>query len=310
MPQIITSRFRVAGLLLSLVALPAGTANAASPLAETQWNHGSENCEANTEPAIEVFRASTASFILRQNKCLSFEAPFIYVLVGEQRALVLDTGATEDAESLPLYDTIRSLVGDAELLIMHSHSHSDHRSGDAQFAGLPGVTVIAPNAEAVHGFLEIDHWPQGEARVDLGQRELIVLPTPGHQEEAITVYDPQTGWLLTGDTLYPGLIYVKDWAAYRTSIGRLTAFAAEQDVTAILGAHIEMTNRAGEYYPVGTLFQPDEAPLPLDVSVLNTLNRELAAAEEQHTIVLDELRVQPMNRLQKTISRIARFLTQ
>jgi hypothetical protein len=38
---------------------------------------------------------------------------------------------------------------------------------------------------------------------------------PDNQEETISIYDHQTKWLMTGDTLYPGYIYVKDWQAYR-----------------------------------------------------------------------------------------------
>ena len=51
-----------------------------SALHQKHWIHGAADCEADTDPAIEVFRADRTSYILRQNKCLSYEAPFMYLL--------------------------------------------------------------------------------------------------------------------------------------------------------------------------------------------------------------------------------------
>ena len=52
-----------------------------------------------------------------------------------------------------------------------------------------------------------------------------------------------TGLLLTGDTLYPGRLYVRDWAAFAATVGRLLAFAEDYPVRHLLGGHIEMTRR-------------------------------------------------------------------
>ena len=61
---------------------------------------------------------------------------------------------------------------------------------------------------------------------DLGGRVLEVTGIPGHHEAAIAVYDPWTGFLLTGDTVYPGRLYVRDMPAFMDSLDRLVAFAA------------------------------------------------------------------------------------
>ena len=68
---------------------------------------------------------------------------------------------------------------------------------------------------------------------------------------------------LTGDTLYPGLLTVRDWPAYRRSANRLADFVANLPVSHVLGAHIEMKKTPKEMYPLGSKFQPDEHPLPL-----------------------------------------------
>jgi hydroxyacylglutathione hydrolase len=279
-------------------------------LGHVKWIHGSPDCSKGMDPPIQVFQRDKSTWVLRQNKCLSFEAPFMYLLLGDDRALLLDTGATDNPESFPLLTTVRSLIGERSLLILHSHSHGDHRRGDTQFSGQTGVELVAPNAASLRAFLDKADGTGSDRSIELGGREVIVIETPGHQEESITLYDSQTRWLLTGDTVYPGLIYVKDWQAYRESISRLASFAQSHELAAVLGAHIEMTDKAGEYYPIGTVYQPHEAPLPLSPEVLQTLAKALAKADGKETVPLDELVVQPMNALQRTLSNVARFLTQ
>jgi glyoxylase-like metal-dependent hydrolase (beta-lactamase superfamily II) len=279
-------------------------------LGHVKWIHGSPDCSKGMDPPIQVFQQDKSTWVLRQNKCLSFEAPFMYLLLGDDRALLLDTGATDNPESFPLLTTVRSLIGERSLLILHSHSHGDHRRGDTQFSGQTGVELVAPNAASLRAFLDKADGTGSDRSIELGGREVIVIETPGHQEESITLYDSQTRWLLTGDTVYPGVIYVKDWQAYRESISRLASFAQSHELAAVLGAHIEMTDKAGEYYPVGTVYQPHEAPLPLSPEVLQTLDKALAKANGKETVPLDELVVQPMNALQRTLSNVARFLTQ
>ncbi len=291
----------------------------ASTLHQKKWIHGSADCKSNTDPAIEIFRYDHSSYILRQNKCLSFEAPFIYVLLGTEKVLVLDTGATESALNFPLYKTVRSLIEESskqggkierELLVIHSHSHSDHYSGDSQFTGKMKVTLVEPNNAAMTQFFAFSKSPNGEANIELGGRKLTIIPTPGHQEESIAVYDPQTKWLLTGDTFYPGYIYVKDWDEYRKSIVRLVAFSNTNEISAVLGAHIEMTEEAGDYYPIGTIYQPNEAPLILLPEDLASLSSALTKSDKAQKIISDKFIVAPMNIFQKTISNIARWIIQ
>lgn len=281
-----------------------------------QWLHGSQDCKSNNDPAIEVFQYDESSYILRQNKCLSYEAPFIYVLVGEDKIVVLDTGATESAQEFPLYKTIQSLnqkhaaqdnSGKREILVIHSHSHSDHYSADPQFEGLPNVKVVAANSTGVKEYFSFNNWPEQQTDIDLGGRSITIIPTPGHQEEAISVYDTQTKWLLTGDTFYPGYIYIKKWHDYKVSINRLVEFTNKHKVSAILGAHIEMTNRAGEYYDIGTIYQPEESGLPLMAADLLMLSTQLNQHDKPTKIVLDGFIVEPLGTLPKLISNIFRW---
>jgi len=292
------------------------TNNLIAVLKQKQWIHGSQDCKNNQDHAIEVFQYDESSYVLRQNKCLSYEAPFIYVLIGEKKILVVDTGATENAEEFPLYQTIQSLnqkhsdntsTNEREIVVIHSHSHSDHYSADSQFIGQANVTVVAANNAGVNEFFDFEQWPEQQANIELGGRNITIIPTPGHQEEAISVYDPQTQWLLTGDTFYPGYIYVKSWGDYKASIARLAEFTNKHNVSAILGSHIEMTNKPGEFYEIGTIYQPEESSLLLMPSDLTALNEKLTQADKPKKIAMDSLIVEPLGFLPKLISSIAKW---
>ncbi|KGJ93371.1 MBL fold metallo-hydrolase [Thalassotalea sp. ND16A] len=299
------------------VSVIAGSADESSPLQQKQWSHGSADCQLNNDQPFDVYQHDQSSYILRQNKCLNFEAPFIYILIGAEKALVLDTGATASADELPLYQTVRTLIEkqagpaeniEKEILVIHSHSHSDHYAGDPQFEGKPNVTLVEPNSTAMMNFFDFTDWPERFVNIELGQRKLTIIPSPGHQEEAITVFDAQTKWLLTGDTIYPGFIYVKNWQDYQHSITRLVEFSQSHEVSYVLGAHIEMTAEAGEYYPIGTMFQPNEASLALTPEHLVALDLQLKSLQEPEQIIFNDFIVAPMSIFQKALSNIARWM--
>src|SRR6266852_490205 len=87
-------------------------------------------------------------------------------------------------------------------------SHGDHTAGDRQLEGLKNVTMVPLTPEGTARFYGIEKWPQESGQVDLGDRVIDVIPIPGHDRVGVALYDRQTGVLLTGDSLYPGRLYV------------------------------------------------------------------------------------------------------
>ena len=59
------------------------------------WIHGSLSAKANTDVRVQVHRYNEHTYILRQNPAVHWEAPFMYLLIGNKRAVLLDAGATE-----------------------------------------------------------------------------------------------------------------------------------------------------------------------------------------------------------------------
>ncbi|GGQ60726.1 MBL fold metallo-hydrolase [Kitasatospora griseola] len=257
----------------------------ARPL-DVSWHHGSPSAKHNTDPDLQVYAYDEHTVILRQNMAVNYEAPFLYLLFGNERAVLIDTGATAEAEYLPLRRTVDELIDgwlarnpreDYRLLVVHTHAHGDHVAGDGQFADRPATELVPAGKDSAWPWFGFDADPEAVARIDLGGRVLECLATPGHHAASVTYYDPWSGFLLTGDTVYPGRLYIEDWAAFGHSIDRMIDLAERRPVTHVLGCHIEMSVRPGLDYPIRYTYQPYEAPLELTVAHLYEIRGALGA---------------------------------
>lgn len=232
---------------------------------DVHWNEGSEDCTRNPQPPIQVHRYNADTFILRESLCATYEAPFIYLLIGKTKALLIDTGAVADAKTMPLAQTVVSLLANAgsklPLMVVHTHGHLDHRSGDDQFRALHDVEVVPTDLESVKSHLGLADWPNGIGQIDLGDRVIDVIATPGHYASHVAYYDRQTGLFLSGDFLLPGRLLIEDTKADLASARRVAEFVEQRPVTYVLGAHIEL-DETGKIF-LGTQYHPNERPLQL-----------------------------------------------
>ncbi len=262
---------------------------------DVSWIHGTRGRSGGPEPVFQVHAYDPHTYVLRQSKSVSAEAPFLYLLFGNERALLLDTGAGRQTADRPLRSVVDGII-DAwlaehprdgyELVVAHTHGHGDHVAGDGQFADRPRTTVVGRELADVQDFFGFTEWPDQIVEFDLGGRVLQVMGAPGHHRAAIASYDPWSGFLLTGDTVLPGRLYAFDFPVFLQTLDRLVAFAGCHDVTHVMGCHIEMKRTAGRDYPLGARFQPDEPPLQMTVSQLTAIRdaaRSVADKPGAHT---------------------------
>ncbi|HEX5694295.1 MAG TPA: MBL fold metallo-hydrolase [Arenimonas sp.] len=265
--------------MLLVFATQAGAQPATGSLG-VRWNPGAADCEATPQPPLQVHAYEPHTFILRQSPCAHFEANFLYLLVGSERALLIDTGAIADPAQMPLASTVLGLLPEGEtrlpLVVAHSHGHSDHDAGDAQFTGLPSVEIVPSDLEGMTSYFGFDHWPEGVVRLDLGGRVVHVIPAPGHHRSHVLFYDERTGLLFTGDYLLNGRLLVDDAAVYHASAERVARYFETLPVTHILGGHIER-DAQDQLYPSGSRHHPDEGRLELPKSDLSAMPAALAA---------------------------------
>jgi hydroxyacylglutathione hydrolase len=273
--------------LLALLAASVGWSQATPVPAivpgsmNMRWNPGAADCARNPQAPLEVHAYEARTFILRENLCATFEAPFLYLLIGVKRALLIDTGDVADAKKMPLAETVvRMLPGDSTqrlpLLVVHTHRHLDHRAGDPQFAPLANVEVVGFDLASVQRYFDFNDWPNGRAVIDLGDRAVDVIPTPGHNQTELTFYDRNTGLLFTGDFLMPARLLIDDAKADLASAERLAAFIQDRPVSYVLGGHVEM-NSEGQMYDWESQYHPHEHVLQLPKDDVLALPRRIAS---------------------------------
>jgi glyoxylase-like metal-dependent hydrolase (beta-lactamase superfamily II) len=213
------------------------------------------------DPWFEVYKPAPGVYAIYEPH--QSEEVISYLIVGQKRALLFDTGmGISDIKKLTAEFTTLPIV------VLNSHTHNDHVGGNWQFDTIYGMDTdftrknakgSSEDAQAEIAPAEIcGTLPQGfDAKsyatkpwtiatflkghdwIDLGERNIEVIATPGHTPDAISLLDRANGLLFTGDTYYPAPIWLfrpeTDLDAYAASIEHLAALAP--DVKLVLGAH-------------------------------------------------------------------------
>jgi len=293
-PRLIFSVPRVVGVGVAVIATamvalaqqPTPPVSPAGPAVEpgvlpNAWAVSGPDCAAM--PAWQVHEYNPNFYILRQSGCIHYEKPFLYLIFGRDRALLEDTGAGQIDSASIVNDLIakwakrNGRTGPLPLIVVHSHSHGDHTAGDAGFKDKPHVQFVAATVPELQKAFAIKNWPTDIVQLDLGNRIVDLIPIPGHDAASIALYDRHTGILLTGDSFYPGRLYVgeKEFPAFAASTQRMVDFTKDKPVAHILGTHIEQSRTPFVDYPRGTVYQPDEHVLELTRGTLLELNDAL-----------------------------------
>jgi glyoxylase-like metal-dependent hydrolase (beta-lactamase superfamily II) len=273
---------RMLYVLLAFGYLLSGTASAqlTAGSMDVQWDGGAADCSTSQPRPLQVHRYNERTYILRESPCATYEAPFMYLLIGDAKALLIDTGDVTETQKMPLASTVMSLlptVGGSKLplIVVHTHGHLDHRSGDAQFASLPQAQIVGTDLAHVTKYFGFSDWPNGVGQVELGNRTVDVIPTPGHYASHVSYYDRATGLVFTGDFFLPGRLIIDDADADRASAARMTDFIRTRPVSYVLGGHIEL-DRNGHTLEMGSSYHPNERALALDKHALMSLPSVLA----------------------------------
>jgi hydroxyacylglutathione hydrolase len=264
-----------------------------------KWATGGPRCM--EQPEWQVHEFNEDFYILRESGCVHYEKPFLYLIFGQDKAVLMDTGAgktdlTATVDGLIAKWLKRKKRESIPLMVMHSHGHGDHVARDSQFRNKPGVEFIPAEVDAVQKAFGIRTWPDSIGSLDLGSRVMDVIPIPGHHPVAIALYDRRTAVLMTGDNVYPGRLYISDWPAFAKSTQRLVDFTQGRLVSHILGCHIEQSSTPYLEFPIGSIFQPQEHVLELsrgDLVELNLVLQDLKDTPKR--VALRSMTIYPTN---------------
>ena len=213
------------------------------------------------DPWFEVFKIRPGVYAIYEPH--QFEEVISYLIIGTRKAILFDTGMG--------INNIKAVVEGLTKLpvsVVNSHTHNDHvgdnwrfddvygmptdftrtnargSTADAQAELAPGQICgtlpigFDPKSYRTRAF-HISHWLHDGDSIDLGDRTLKVISTPGHTPDSIVLLDERNGLLFTGDTFYLGPIYLyrpeTDLDSYAASITKLAALSSQLQL--LLPAH-------------------------------------------------------------------------
>ena len=210
----------------------------------------------------EVYRVADDVYAIYEPG--QFEEVMSFLIVGEERALLFDTG-------LGIGDMRRVVeqLTELDIIVLNSHTHYDHIGSNHQFDTIYGRDTdytrgrsAGSDAEAVAGFLREgwvwktlpDEFDAAEYRsrpftidrlvdegdvIDIGGRRLEIMNTPGHAPDSICLLDRDNRLLFTGDTFYLAPLYThlegSSFDDYARSARRLASVA--DNIDAALTSH-------------------------------------------------------------------------
>ncbi len=217
------------------------------------------------EPWFEVYKIRPCVFAIYEPR--QFQEVISFLITGKDRALLLDTGM-----GIASIRKVVSKLTSLPVIVINTHSHPDHVGGNAEFSEIWGIDgdytrsnangnskpwlkdwVHPPNvcgqlpeefnpAHYKIAPFKITHYVKDGDEIDLGDRQIQVILTQGHTPDSLCIYDQKNRLLFTGDTFYPGPIYLfvpeTDFTSYVRSVDRI---ASMKNVDLLLPSHNEPT---------------------------------------------------------------------
>ncbi|HEV2127232.1 MAG TPA: MBL fold metallo-hydrolase [Thermomicrobiales bacterium] len=208
---------------------------------------------------------SPAEGVWRIQEPLHDENVKSFLVVGSERAALIDTGmgignirdVVERITSLPV-------------VVINSHAHWDHIGDNARFGEIwiheaeAGDLLTGVSNDILRDWFGPDRllgplpphvdvstvtYPptpptgtlQGGEEIDLGDRSLEVIHSPGHSPGGIALWDERNRILFTTDVAYPCMLLVhdrKDLPVYLQSLERLLALDPLPEL--VLGSHCDV----------------------------------------------------------------------
>ena len=226
--------------------------------------HGhSGSDETNSEPYIPVEVISNAhtvtyleprTYIIEEPQ--SSQGNVCYLILGEERAVMFDTGAGENTtvDGTRMRYVVDQIT-DLPVTLLMSHFHFDHNQNIAEFDHVAFIEleylVEGTSSEGVYEFsdtelvfgsypasVQVNEWWPLDTDIDLGGRSIRVVSIPGHTDESAMIVDTQNKLMFMGDYIYDGPLYVfgqQNLIPYETTVDML--IENYDDSFSVYGAH-------------------------------------------------------------------------
>lgn len=152
-----------------------------------------------------------------------------FLLKGKEKALLIDSGM-----NVPYVKALAEKICNLPVKLLNTHADIDHIGGNDEFSSFmmhPSEAINYYKIQKKVGIIEPIY--DGDI-IDLGERELEVMLTPGHTPGSIMLLDKSKGVIFSGDTVQDGNIFLfgpmRDIHAYVLGLKRISKWKGQYDV--------------------------------------------------------------------------------
>lgn len=127
-----------------------------------------------------------------------------FLLIGAERALLIDTGASS-AEAKSVAESLTALP----LLLANTHSDGDHVAGNGEFAEFYMHEADWESCGGAQRFPASKCLPLTDGMtLSLGERDVEIISVPGHTAGSVALLDKRDRALIAGDSVQTEHIYM------------------------------------------------------------------------------------------------------
>ena len=180
----------------------------------------------------EVYKITPEVYALYEDG--QFQEVISYLILGDNKAALIDTGyGMGDIKSL-----VEELT-DLPIIVVTTHTHVDHIGQHNEFSDIAVYDHLFSRENAAKGReqkgmgdalgpgmywkklpegltpenyhippFKVTRWLKDGDKIDLGNKELEIIHTPGHSPDSVCILDKDSKLFWTGDTFYNAPLYV------------------------------------------------------------------------------------------------------
>lgn len=204
-----------------------------------------------------------------------------FLLIGNNKACLIDSGMT-----IQNIKEICKDITDLDLILINTHADRDHIGANNEFETFYMHPLEEENYHMMGGNKTYESIIEGDM-IDLGDRILKVIHTPGHTPGSIALLDETNRMLFSGDPIQDGQIYM---------------FGPMRSVEPYLNSLDKIYNMKDTF----DVICPSHGTCPIDVEIILKLKQDIKDIEDGK-IVSEDVFLHGMN-AKKYITSNAIFL--
>jgi len=258
-------------LLLCIVSLVSACTPMPTTQSDTHWydvmprpSWSTYNLIDTKQDWFEVYQLNEDTYAIYEP--YQWQEAISYLLVGTEKAMLVDT-----LQGIGDLKSVVTQLTNLPVIVINTHSHFDHVSGNYQFDNIYGVdkpftlnnakghdhSVNAGNMTADTFWknvpkdfsadtyenkpYQISKYLQDGEIIDIGERPIEVAFVPGHSPDSLILIDKRNRMMMTGDSFYPASLYVySETSSFRDFSNSVqTMLKYQNDVDFLLPGHNE-----------------------------------------------------------------------